>query len=56
MILYFPMVVFPVSETEGQKICDFIMQGFASEQDARDIYPEAEIHVLEFPDANPLLN
>lgn len=56
MTIYFPMVVFPVSETEGQKICDFVMQGFSSEEDARELYPDAEIQSLDFPDANPLLN
>lgn len=56
MKVYFPLIVFSVTEPEGQKICDFVMQGFVHEEDARELYPEAEIQTLEFPDPNPLLN
>lgn len=56
MRVYFPLIVFPVSEAEGQKVCDFVMQGFANREDAEELYPDAEIQALEFPEPNPLLN
>ena len=55
MKIYFPLVVFPVRSEEVQ-VCDFVMQGFINEQDARDLYPEAEIKMIEFDEPNANLN
>jgi len=56
MKVYFPLVIFPVSEPEGQKVCDYVLQGFALESDARELYPDAEIKLIEFDEPNSLLN
>lgn len=55
MKVYFPQVLFPMP-SEGAPICDYVLQGFLREQDAKDLYPEAEIEVIEFPDVNPMSN
>lgn len=55
MKIYFPMIVYNI-HPDDKDVCDFIMQGFLSESDAKDLYPDAEIKAFEFPDVNPNLN
>lgn len=49
MKIYFPLAVFPIA-SEDIPVCDYIIQGFVSEQDAKDVYPDHEIASHEFPD------
>jgi len=55
MTLYFPLIPFPLDD-EGEKICDYILQGFTTEEDAKELYPTAKIKAIEFPDDNIHLN
>lgn len=49
MKIYFPLAVFPIA-SEDIPVCDYIIQGFQNEQDAKDVYPDHEIACHEFPD------
>jgi len=57
MKLYFPLIPYPVSKEEGGDVCDYVLQGFVNEADARELYPDAEIKVIGFNEnIDPLLN
>ena len=57
MKLYFPLIPYPVSKEEGGDVCDYVLQGFVNEADARELYPDTEIKVIGFDeDVDPLLN
>lgn len=49
MKIYFPLIVYPIP-SEGEKVCDFVLQGFVKEEDAKDLYPDATIVCHEFQD------
>lgn len=51
MKIYFPLTAFPI-QSEDTPVCDFIIQGFENEQDAKDVYPDCEIAWHIFPDKN----
>lgn len=52
MTLYFPQIVFKVAD-EDESVCDYVMQGFENEADAKILYPEAEIKVVEITEWKP---
>lgn len=49
MRIYFPLIAFPMP-SEDVPVCDFTIQGFTTEQDAKDLYPDAEIAWHDFPE------
>jgi len=51
MTIYVPMVIFP----EGDS-CDYLLMGFTSAEEARDLHPDAVIMTLDFPEVNPMNN
>lgn len=43
LTLYIPIVLFEAQEEGDKGVCDFLLQAFISEEDARILHPDAEI-------------
>ena len=54
MIIYFPLIVY---ETEGEEkeLCDYLIYGYKTESEAKELHPDAEILKID-TEANFNLN
>lgn len=50
MKVYVPLIAFKLHKEESNDVCDYILNGFSSQEDAKLVYPDDKIVEIEIPD------
>lgn len=52
MTIFVPLVAYKIADEE-KDVCDYVLQGFINEADAKILYPNADIRIMEVADSKP---